>query len=382
MQRSIRNAVICAALTLASTGTATATQRLELARALGDAGDEHGVGLAPLDAGCVVSGWVGLDAHVEAGLLERLDLRGDVVWRRTFPGGDDAALWSVAELPSGGFVAAGWSKSTRGDLDAFCVRASATGEVLWTHSYEGPGDERLWSLDVTKDGFVAAGESAASGRSSAFVLRVGLDGAERERRNHGEAEVERVFSVRALDDGGYVLAGLAGSGPREGPGFDARIAAYDAGGRRTWKRDFGGAGFDVAHHVERASDGTFRVVGYTDVGGEHGIDAFLLTLAKDGSVVSTHTYGGVRDDRAVHCALLADGRVALIGYTRSADDWDIVVRVVDRAGTSTWEQRFGGDEPELGRSIAAAPDGKVWIVAHSQSYGARERLLLLRIDVD
>ncbi|MCE9594735.1 MAG: hypothetical protein K8S98_11130 [Planctomycetes bacterium] len=382
MQRSIRNALICAAFVLASGGPATATQRVELARALGDAGDEHGVGLAPLDAGCVVSGWVALDAHVEAGLLERLDLRGDVVWRRTFPGGDDAALWSVAELPSGGFVAAGWSKSARGDLDAFCVRTSATGDLLWTRSYEAPGDERLWSLDVTSDGFVAAGETAASGRSCAFVLRLGLDGIERERRTHGEAEVERVFAVRAQNDGGYVLAGLAGSGPPEGPGFDARIAAYDAGGRRTWKRDFGGAGFDVAHDVERAADGTLRVVGYTDVGGEHGIDAFLLTLAKDGSVVSTHTYGGPRDDRVVHCALLADGRAALIGYTRSADDWDIVVRLVDSTGASTWEQRFGGDEPELGRSIAAAPDGKVWVVGHSRSYGPRERLLLLRFAVD
>jgi hypothetical protein len=373
----IRNVAELASI-VAISSVATA-QRVELVRALDGEGDEHAVGVAALADGCVVSGFVALDTKTDVALLERLDREGEVVWRRALPGGGDAALWNVVALPDGSFVAAGWSKSARGDLDAFCVRVSSAGDVAWSKSYEGAGDDRLWSLDLDGDTFVAAGECAAAGRSSALVLRIGLDGELRERRTHGEAEVERVFAVQCTPDHGYVLAGLAGSGPREGPDFDARIAAYDSKGAPLWKRDWGGAGFDVAHDIARGSDGTLHVVGYTDAGKGRGTDVFLLTLSAGGEIASSHTNGSAFDDRAVHLEMLKDGATAIVGYTRRADDSDIVVRLVDRTGVSTWEQRFGGREQELGRSLAAAPDGTLFVVGHSRSYGPRERSMLIRL---
>ena len=196
----------------------------------------------------------------------------------------------------------------------------------------------------------------------------------------GTASVERVFSIQALADGGYVLAGMSGSGPREGPGYDAKIARYDASGKLLWSRAWGGAGFDVGHDVRRLDSGDFLVTGYTDAGAGKGTDVFLLKLSPKGEVVWSRRYGGPRDDRGVHLAPLAGGGAAIAGYSQStSDDWDIVVRGTSGDGEELWSRRLGGAGNELGRAVVAMGNGGLIVVGHSQSYGPLERILLIRL---
>lgn len=359
---------------------ATDGPRVEIARPLPAPQAEFGVSVLPVEGDLLVCGWTEAGGS-EEGLLLRLTGSGDEVWRRSVAGGGDAAIWSLRAAGEGSFVGAGWIAGPSGDLDALLVRFDASGKVLWRNVYPGPLKERLWSLEISGKAIIAAGESVApDGSSKALVLMTDLDGKESARRLAGDAPAERVFSIQALAGGGYALAGMAGSGPREGPGYDARIARYDADGKVLWSRTWGGAGFDVAHDLRLLDDGGFLVTGYTDAGAGRGTDVFLLRLDAGGKVAWSRTYGDPSDDRAVHLAVLPDGGAAIAGYSKNATgDWDIVVRGLSSGGDETWTRRFGGAGDELARSIAAAASGSLLVLGHSRSYGPIERIFLVRL---
>ncbi|HET8948727.1 MAG TPA: hypothetical protein VFQ07_17235 [Candidatus Polarisedimenticolia bacterium] len=370
-----------ASLVLLLAGAAMAAEmKVTLVRPLESAAADFGVSAVPCGSDLLISGYTESN-DIDSALLLRVGPSGDAVWRQTWPAGKDGAIWALRPVGDGTFAGAGWTTSAAGDLDAMLLRVGPDGHALWRRTYPGPGKERLWSVDVTPRGLVAAGEAlAADGTSKMLVLRADLHGNEVARVALDGAPVERAFSVQATADGGFALAGQSGSGPREGPGYDARIVRCDAAGKPIWSRTWGGPGFDVGHDLRRLDDEGFLVAGYTETGSGHGTDAMLLRLSAAGEVTWAHTEGGPGDDRAVHLDLLPDHDVAVAGYSRTAaGDWDIVLRVFSPDGAPRWERRFGGGSNELGRTVVASPDGGLTVVGHSQSYGPSERILLIRL---
>lgn len=353
--------------------------RTVLVRPLPSAAADFGVSAVPLGGDLLIAGYSEAEGKGRP-LALRVGPSGDEVWRRVLPEPGDGAIWSLEPVGDGTFAGAGWSTSPAGDLDAMLLRLGADGTLLWRKTYAGPGRERLWSLAVTPRGFLAAGETlAADGTSKMLVLRTDLDGREIARFSPAGAPVERAFSVQALPDGGWALSGQSGSGPKEGPGYDAKVIRCDAAGRLVWSRTWGGKGFDVGHDLRRLDDG-FLVAGYTDAGGDRGAEVFLLKLSEEGEVLWSRTDGGPGDDRAVHLELLPDREIAVAGYSRAGTQgWDIVLRVFSPDGEPRWAQRFGGTGDELARTIVAFPDGGLTLVGHSRSYGPTERILLVRL---
>jgi hypothetical protein len=357
-----------------------ADMKVTLVRPLDAPAADFGVSAIPVGGDLLIAGYTEANGS-DSSLLIRAGASGDVQWRRAWPEGKDGALWSLKPVGDGTFAGAGWTTSSAGDLDAMLLRVGADGRLLWRKAYPGPGKERLWSIEVTPRGILAAGEAlAADGTSKMLVLRADLDGKEIARLALDGAPVERAFSVQATPDGGFALAGQSGSGPREGPGYDAKIVRCDAAGKPVWSRTWGGPGFDVGHDLHRLDDDGFLVAGYSDQGPGHGTDVVLLRLSAAGEVTWARTEGGPGDDRAVHLDPLPDGDVAVAGYSRNAaGDWDIVLRVFTPDGAPRWERRFGGAGDELGRCVVAGPDGALAVVGHSRSYGSSERILLVRL---
>lgn len=375
--------VAAAMLALGGSGAATTSTmgpRTTVVRPLPGSTPDFAASIAACAGGFVLAGYTET-AEGDQPLLVRVDSLGGELWRRTIRAGGNGAFWSARVLDDGSIVAAGWARNEAGDLDALLSRFGASGELQWRHEYRGPAQERLWSIEARGNELLAAGEAASRGGATcrALVLRADLGGTELGRALSGRDSVERVFSVVAMDDGGYVLAGLSGHGPRESAGYEARITRYDAGDRERWTRTWGGPGFDVAHDVHALPDGGLLVAAYGFAGERNGNDAFLLKLDAAGKVAWSQAYGGPDDDRAVHAAVLAGG-YALIGYTRDARGAvDCVLRGTDAEGRLEWERRFGGTGNELGRGVIGLPGGAIAAIGHSGSYGSQERILFMRL---
>ena len=146
--------------------------------------------------------------------LVKTDSSGDTLWTRTYgvpytvTNGE-----SVQQTSDDGYIVAGWT-STWGSSgpDFYVVKASSTGDTLWTKLYGGPRGEQSYSVQQTSDGgYVITGCTESFGlfpykhvylvktNSSGDTLWTGIYGGP---STHGIG-----YSVQQTSEGGYIIAG-------------------------------------------------------------------------------------------------------------------------------------------------------------------------------
>ena len=94
---------------------------------------------------------------------------------------------------------------------------------------------------------------------------------------YGGAERDGAFSIVALADGGLAVAGLTES---KGAGdADMWVLRLDEAGNVLWDHTYGGAVWDQAYSIVALADGGFAVAGYTGSKGAGEYDMWVLRLA-------------------------------------------------------------------------------------------------------
>jgi len=140
---------------------------------------------------------------------------------------------------------------------------------------------------------------------------------------------------------------------------------------------------DGASSIVALADGGFAVAGWTESKGAGSSDMWVLRLDEAGNVVWDHTYGGAEDDVARSIVALADGGLAVAGYTQSkgAGDDDMWVLRLDEAGNVVWDKTFGGAKADMANSIVALADGGFAVAGRTYSKGAGNNdMWVLRLD--
>ena len=94
-------------------------------------------------------------------LITKLDFNGNPVWQRTYGADQDERLWTLIPTRDGGFVAGGYSYSgingdktepSRGDRDVWIIKIDAQGQLLWDKTFGGLFQDELFSLLEMPDG--------------------------------------------------------------------------------------------------------------------------------------------------------------------------------------------------------------------------------------
>lgn len=288
----------------------------EFVRVIGGPTVDRGVGVtATRDGGFAAVGYTTVSGQEEVYLVRCSDV-GGVLWTQTYGGGSHENGWSVCETEDG-FAIAGFTRSFgSGGWDFYLIRTDGAGELLWSRTYGGVGDDRCWSVARTDDGgFILAGETDGSGAGERDFLLVRTDagGEEVWSRTIGGAADDRCFAVVGAGDGGFMLAGQTFS---EGAGDrDAYIVKTDAGGGVEWSRTFGGTQSDVAHDVRRTAGGAFLVTGYTTSFAVEGDDPYLIKIRPDGETVWTRV---VQTPGVVHTITgdeISGGGLCCVGFS-------------------------------------------------------------------
>jgi len=101
------------------------------------------------------------------GWVVRLGAAGNIIWQRSLGGSGRDHFRSVQQTADGGYIVAGYSNSNDGDVsgnrggtDGWVVRLDAAGDIVWQRSLGGSGDDRFYSVQQTEDGgFIIAGGS-------------------------------------------------------------------------------------------------------------------------------------------------------------------------------------------------------------------------------
>jgi hypothetical protein len=98
----------------------------------------------------------------------KLTSTGNIIWQKCLGGtGSDMPSYSIVQTTDGGYIVAGWTSSTNGDVsglhggeDYWIVKLDANANIQWQHCYGGTSIDDCLSIQTTSDGgYVMVGTS-------------------------------------------------------------------------------------------------------------------------------------------------------------------------------------------------------------------------------
>ena len=324
-----------------------------------------------------------------------------MIWERSLGGSKDEVALDVVATPDKGLALAGYSFSQDGDVtqnngsaDYWLVRLDSTGQIVWQRSYGGSSSESAQSIIFTDDGgFLVAGYSYSSngevqgnlGSADCWLLKLNFLGQLQWQGTYGGTDEEWATDLIATSDGGYAFCGWTASDngdiTEQKGANDAWVVKLNATGNLQWQKTLGGTAVDKAAALVEDSNGQLFVTGYThsddgDIELSKGSsDFWLFSLTDSGKFRWSKTYGGGASDRAEALTLMEDGRFIMAGKTFSSDGdvsskagfYDYWVVNVDTAGLLLWEHAFGGSEADYAHAISNLPNGQLLVVGETFS---------------
>lgn len=245
-------------------------------RLLGSGTFDVGFSLAKTaDGGYVVTGYKNqTDVY-----LIKTDANGIMEWERTYGHNGDDWGKAVVQTSDGGYAISGWTESYSSSPQAYIVRTSADGTMLWENHF-GNGTSYSYGLvEMPDGGFVLSGhtDGMGSGLMDFYAVRTDASGNRVWENTYGGSADDYGFSVFRVD-GGLVFGGATSS-------FDPTyskifIVQTDEGGDMLWSAYLGLSNVTVTGSVAiYNSDGSFLAIGNTNTYNSGSDDLFAMRIA-------------------------------------------------------------------------------------------------------
>ncbi len=324
-----------------------------------------------------------------------------VQWQRSLGGSLGEELFDIQHTLDGGYVMTGYTTSSNGDVtlalgeeDVWVVKLDSTGTMEWERSYGGSEQDIGHSIKQTPDGgYIVAGKTWSSdgdvtsnhGDFDLWVLRLDNNGNLQWERNLGGPFKELGGYTAVSTSGDFFVAGssksLSGDLTSNNGDFDIWIVKLDMNGSLIWEHSFGGSEEDFVMGICSTSDGGVIASGYSysengDLTTNLGFsDAWLIKLAANGDIDWKRTYGGTQYDSANDIQQTTEGGYIVAGSSYSNDGdltsnnggWDMWVFKLDPSGDIQWQTSFGGTSLDVGMSVSQTTDGGYIVAGHSDS---------------
>ncbi len=232
--------------------------------------------------------------------LVRTDSLGNLLWQKCLGGSNNDRPEQMIPAHGGGYIGIGSTCSVDGDIshlygawDAWVVRISESGELLWEKTYGGTGQDYGSSITATTDGGYMLGATISSTT-------------------------------------GYVNCELTGLNDI----CDASLIKIDSLGEIEWQQCYGGSDYDALIHIKQTTEGGYVFMATTrstdgDVSGFHGpggdgnkSDLWIVKLNAQGIIEWQRCLGGYENEQPGFLAQHPDGGY-LVGGNSNSTDGDI-----------------------------------------------------------
>jgi hypothetical protein len=308
-----------------------------------------------------------------------------MLWYRTYGGEGTDNGWDIVQTEDKGFLIVGFTDSFgAGEMDIYLIRTDSDGQILWERTFGGTKSEYGWALAQTVDGgFVLAGQtdSFGEGDKDGYLVKVDANGDELWSQTYGGPEEDRLYSVDQSADGGFVLTGTTKSFGADNR--NAYLIKTNSSGTLDWMQVFGENLDDVGHSVRQTMDKGYIVTGYTKSFGAANYDIWMIKVDETGQFQWQKFYGETRDDRTIYGEQTNDGGYILVGYTKSfgAGSWDVFLVRADTTGEVLWHKTFGGRSDDTGYTVIQTSDQGFILTGETYSFGeGRGDLILIKVD--
>ncbi len=324
-----------------------------------------------------------------------------IEWQKSLGGTKADVAYCVQQTTDNGYIVVGYSSSHSDDVtdnydngDCWVVKLNSTGGIQWKKSLGGnDGDGGYYVQQTTDGGYIVAGNSASTdgdvtgnhGGMDYWLVKLSSAGSVQWQKSLGGSMFDLVGSVKQTNDGGFIIAGSSSStdGDVTGNhgGYDYWVVKLNNTGTIQWQKSLGGTQNDIASYVQQTSDGGFFIIGNSystddDVTGNHGYsDCWIVKLDNAGTIQWQKCVGGSNYDFALSGQQTTDGGYIFAGYSNSTDgdltgnygSYDFLVVKLDNVGTIQWQKSLGGTKSENANSIQQTTDGGYIVAGLTQS---------------
>ena len=322
-----------------------------------------------------------------------LDDNGNKIWEKTYGGAGDDQLYYVAKVPSGGYIMVGETQSgpsgiktspSFGDADIWVVRVDDNGNLLWEKTFGGGEYERGQKVIPTSDGgFLVGGISISPfagynyGSGDYLLLRLDASGNLLWEKNYGGTSDDELQDILPMPDGNYLLSGFSGSpvsGNKTAPslgGLDIWLICVRPDGSMIWDKTYGTGLDDYGGTLLALQDGNYLITGSTSTSSD-----FIRKVNPQGNELWVQTCMGY--GVFVLSTQDANGDIYVGGYSDVGNTGcktsplvgglaDLWVAVYDAAGNKIGDIDYGGNDDELLTDLKIV-NGDLFIVGWSDSY--------------
>jgi hypothetical protein len=379
-------------------------------KSLGSYFNDYGYCIANTnDGGVIVAGQGGSGGDITGNhgsydcWVVKLSNTGTIQWAKCYGGTDEDEPNSIIQTNDGGYIFAGYTISTDGDIvgnhgqsDILVVKLNDTGAIQWTKCYGGTGDDRASSIQqTTEGGFVIAGYTSSNdgdvngnhGGGDCWIIKINDTGAIQWQKCYGGTNGESATSIVQTSDSGYAFTANTYSNDGDVTGIhgidDYWVVKLDTGGAIQWAKCYGGSQDDEPSSIIQSLDGGYAVAGFTgssdgDVSGNHGnYDYWIIKLSDTGALQWSKCLGGSLLDEAYSIVQTPDSNFVVAGVTGSMDGdvsgggWhgsgDYWVVKLDINGNIKWQKCYGGTHADGAHGMVITTDGGYAIIGDSYS---------------
>ncbi|MCA6066050.1 T9SS type A sorting domain-containing protein [Chryseobacterium sp. RG1] len=322
----------------------------------------------------------------------KLNALGNIQWQKEFGGSDTDKAHSVRQTVDGGYIVAGETQSTNGDVtgnhgssDYWIIKLNSSGNLQWQKTYGGSANDIARSIRQTTDGgYIVAGETSSTngdvtgnhGSSDYWIIKIDSLGNLQWQKTFGGTADDKAQDIEQTADNGYIIAGFATSNNGNVVGnhgsYDYWIIKLTSTGDIQWQKSFGGSAVDRANCIRKAADGGYFIAGWTtsangDVTLNNGSsDYWILKITSTGDIQWQKSFGTSFQEEAYGVDDTIDGGCIVTGLRYSVpqegpstgtaypDYWIIKL---DVSGNIEWQNTYGGPLSDISTSVQQTSDG-------------------------
>lgn len=292
-------------------------------------------------------------------------------FQKTFGGSNNDRAYSVIQNPDNTFMIAGETSSFgNGGSDGYLIKTDMNGNVLWSKTYGGTGNDLFYDVISTTDGgYAMSGYTASfgSGGKDSYIVKIDSVGNVQWSKAYGGGGDDNAKNIKQTFDGGFILADNLSTLT------SIWVLKTDFNGNIQWSKTIGGADKDFGGVLEFTNDGGYLIGGATQSFGAGMFDGYLIKLDSIGNLVWNKTIGANNDEAvySIH-STFDNGFIVAVpshSFSTGAGDADIILVKINENGDTLWTKIIGGIEHELYYCILETQDNNILIGGYTASFG-------------
>jgi hypothetical protein len=213
----------------------------------------------------------------------KTDSTGNIAWQKTYGGTGTDRANSIKQTADGGYIIGGYSLSSNGDValnhgifDYWVIKTNSLGNITWQKTFGGSALDFCKTVSQTSDhGYVIAGQTNSTdgdiifnnGNSDLYIIKLDSNSNVEWQKTFGGTNSETLYEIKQTSDNGYIMVGSTSSNDGDLPTThtynDIWVVKLGISGSIDWQKSIAGNVYSPSGSIIPTNDGGYAICGNT-----------------------------------------------------------------------------------------------------------------------